>query len=347
MMSICKFSSVSFCYEDGGKSESEVKSSYQRAKMIKEKPSLLEIFSFVFYYPSSLIGPSFEFRDFIKFIRLEEEYADIPYGKCAFVALQDFLLGIASMAYMLVFQKIFDPQYCGTLEFQEKNIFYRYSFMMLARLLMSTKYYTGWKISQASCIFSGLSYDKKENKEKGIIEHKFDKIESCNLYQIEIALNFRHRIQYWNRTVHLWLKYYVYMRIININHKYFKDNNNIASLITFMCSACWHGFYPVYYLFFFNFYLIEQIGAALEVKLNFFEMVYKWPLIYRIIYWNFMSSLLQFVGMSFVLRDIYAYYNFYKAFYFIPIIILILLFIILVFFVKKTKNKEIKGKKEH
>lgn len=32
MMSICKFSSVAFNYEDGGKDESEIKSSYHRSK---------------------------------------------------------------------------------------------------------------------------------------------------------------------------------------------------------------------------------------------------------------------------------------------------------------------------
>jgi len=32
MMSICKFSSVAFTYEDGAKPESEIKSSYHRAK---------------------------------------------------------------------------------------------------------------------------------------------------------------------------------------------------------------------------------------------------------------------------------------------------------------------------
>jgi hypothetical protein len=32
MMSICKFSSVAFAFEDGGKKAEEVKSSYHRAK---------------------------------------------------------------------------------------------------------------------------------------------------------------------------------------------------------------------------------------------------------------------------------------------------------------------------
>ena len=32
MMSICKFSSIAFNYEDGGKGEKEIKSSYHREK---------------------------------------------------------------------------------------------------------------------------------------------------------------------------------------------------------------------------------------------------------------------------------------------------------------------------
>ena len=48
-----------------------------------------------------------------------------------------------------------------------------------------------------------------------------------------------------------------------------KGNKN-AALIVFMVSAFWHGFYPIYYLFFFQFYILEQISGMLE-KLNFFE----------------------------------------------------------------------------
>jgi hypothetical protein len=37
-----------------------------------------------------------------------------------------------------------------------------------------------------------------------------------------------------------------------------------------MISAFWHGFYPIYYLFFFQFYILEQLSGLLE-KVNFFE----------------------------------------------------------------------------
>jgi hypothetical protein len=71
------------------------------------------------------------------------------------------------------------------------------------------------------------------------------------------------------------------MRLINVEHKAFKNNTAMASLITFMISAFWHGFYPNYYIFFFQFYLLEQIGDILERKFNFFEKVEKMNIVIR------------------------------------------------------------------
>ena len=55
MLSICKFSSIAFSYEDGGKPEEEIKSSYLKSKYnklikiraLKDKPTILELFSFI------------------------------------------------------------------------------------------------------------------------------------------------------------------------------------------------------------------------------------------------------------------------------------------------------------
>lgn len=65
------------------------------------------------------------------------------------------------------------------------------------------------------------------------------------------------------------------MRLINLEHKAFKNNKAIASLATFMISAFWHGFYPNYYIFFFQFYVLEQVSDILERKLNLFERAEK------------------------------------------------------------------------
>lgn len=79
MMNICKYSSMAFSYEDGEKEDDQIKSSYCRRIKLKEKPTLIEVLSFSFYFPSAVIGPSFEFKDFHNFIYMRDCYSRIPY----------------------------------------------------------------------------------------------------------------------------------------------------------------------------------------------------------------------------------------------------------------------------
>jgi lysophospholipid acyltransferase len=246
------------------------------------------------------------------------------------------------MVLMVLLEKKIYPTYCGSDEFLEKTIIYRYFYMMGAIFVMRCKYYTGWKITQASVMFSGLGYDQLKDPNTGQKIDRFDKIESCNIWNIEFHHNVKTRIQYWNRTVHLWLKYYVFLRLINVNKKPFKGNTGLASLITFMISAFWHGFYPIYYWHFFEFYLIDQIGSILDTKYDFFNWIAKQSIIIQIIYWNFVSSILQYVGLTFAMLDLKVAYNFHRAFYFIPSLILIVLFFTLIKLNKKKKHKDIK-----
>jgi hypothetical protein len=50
-----------------------------------------------------------------------------------------------------------------------------------------------------------------------------------------------------------------------------RNKKSIASFATFMISAFWHGFYPIYYLFFFQFYIYEQICEIFEHKFKLFS----------------------------------------------------------------------------
>ena len=141
------------------------------------------------------------------------------------------------------------------------------------------KYYIGWKMGQSSVNFCGLSYNPQKitKGDTEIIEHKFDKIDSCGITEVETHINPKVKMQYWNRSCHFWLKYNVCLRIINIESPVFKNNMNLASLITFIISAFWHGFYPSYYLSFAHFYFVEQTCEILDKKFNFFDKLSKLP----------------------------------------------------------------------
>lgn len=43
-----------------------------------ELPSLYEYLSYLFFFPGSISGPSFDYKDFDRFMDLEGIYSDIP-----------------------------------------------------------------------------------------------------------------------------------------------------------------------------------------------------------------------------------------------------------------------------
>jgi lysophospholipid acyltransferase len=298
----------------------------------------LQTFSYIFYFPSCLIGPSFEFSDFIKFIFLEKDYKNISYQHCNRATIDELLISIFCILVTVFFAKPLNIDYCGSEEFKIHSLIYKIFYYTFAMYVVRCKYYVGWKITSASVIFCGLGY-----KEDSGIPHKCDRIEGCNLWKIEANLNPKEVIQYWNRTVHIWLKYYVFMRIVNQESKFLKGNHFIATIITFFISAFWHGFYPVYYLFFVQYFLIEQIASILEKKYDIFNKIKRSNDTVKIIWWLIEYFYLTWFGASFILLTVPRVINFYESFYYIPNISLILTY---VYFGFITKNKKIKLDKD-
>jgi lysophospholipid acyltransferase len=58
----------------------------------------------------------------------------------------------------------------------------------------------------------------------------------------------------WNISVQSWLKCYVFMRMLENNKR---GGAAKASLVTFMVSGIWHGFYPGFAAFFFGAFLMD------------------------------------------------------------------------------------------
>jgi lysophospholipid acyltransferase 1/2 len=64
----------------------------------------------------------------------------------------------------------------------------------------------------------------------------------------------REMIDSWNHQTAVWLKFYVHDRTAK---------QYIPTLVTFMVSAFWHGFYPIYYIFFIQAYLMTEAARAI------------------------------------------------------------------------------------
>lgn len=347
MMSICKFSSMAFSYEDGIKKPEDIISSHHREYRIVEQPSLLEVLSFIYFYPTSIIGPSIEYHDFINFIaetdcysRLNENiYYILRQGTLYFLGSFLCMAFYAISAVKLPVSKVVEE------DFGKHNIFYTLTYIYCCIPGVRAKFYSGWTLSYATVIYSGAAYTEKKDKEnEGKIIKSLDKGSYGSIVTCEWGINPKQSIIDWNQTTHLWLKYNVFLRSINIERKPFKDNRTLASFLTFISSAIWHGFYFTYYLTFVLLYFYQSSAEVFD-KIG----LYQW--IKRTKFLLPLSSVLN--GIAFETIGIF-FFNLYwdKALiglrnmrYFPIIYIMGLFFISKLFKVpKKNKAKEEKTK---
>lgn len=263
--------------------------------------------------------------------------------------LEQFSVACLCMFSFIFFKDRLEFFWVSSDDYCNKSILYKILYYYIsAGLVIRAKYYTGFKLAESAVIFCGLSYDikttkkEKDNKVEESNTHDFQKIENVRISYFEFSLDPNVKINYWNRSVHLWLKYQVYYRLINLPHKFFYKKYGTASFIVFIISALWHGFYPGYYIFFSQLYFFNQATRILDKKLNFFKRVEKSNFILR----HFVNFVIVFnigsLGYAFCVLDFGLSIKFYKTLYFIPNILLVIFYIYCVFVLKGNK-KETKG----
>ena len=104
-------------------------------------------------------------------------------------------------------------------------------------------YMIGFSFMEAGPIACGLSYNGVENEN---VRH--DRIRSVDVWKLETSLRVKDFLANWNISVHEWLKYYVFFRLLDNNKR--GSSTVKAAIATFFVSSIWHGFYPGFLVFF-------------------------------------------------------------------------------------------------
>ena len=276
MMSICKYSSLAFSYEDGGKEEEEIKNSHHKEYRVYEKPTLLEVLSFIYFYPTSIIGPSIEYKDFINFICETDCYSRLN-ENILYILGTGFIYFVGSFAcmgfYSLLAIKLPVSRVVEE-DFGKHNLFYVLGYIYCCIPGVRARYYSGWLLSYATVIFSGAAYTEKKDKNTGKLIKTLEKGNYGSIVTCEWGINPKYSMIDWNNTIHLWLKYNVYTRVINIKRKPFKDNWGLASFLTFISSAIWHGYYLTYYITFILLFFYQSSTTVFD-KIGVYDWIIK------------------------------------------------------------------------
>ena len=104
-------------------------------------------------------------------------------------------------------------------------------------------------MSEAALAASGQSYNGEDKVTK---EPLFDRVYVIDILGVEFGV-FSHAItECWNHNAHVWLKRYVYFRMNRV------INRDAALYLTYIVSAFWHGFYPIYFSSFLLYSIVTE-----------------------------------------------------------------------------------------
>jgi len=343
MMTVCKFCSFTFSYEDGDKDDKDIYNSTHKKNKIKELPSFIEFLSYIYFYPTAILGPSFDFMDFHNFIYLNDCYSNMDFLSNFLYGFFNIFIGLFFIGIYGLFNGKFPSEFMSTEKFNKKNLLYKLFYINISAIFTKCKYHGAWSYSYGILIINGISYSEKEivNKEtnKKIMIKSYEKGYPGSIILVEISYNPREIIINWDRSVHLWLKYHVLLRLINIDNKLFKNNFTFSSFITFVCSAIWHGFYKCYYYFFISFYFLQQSSEILN-KIGFYEKLKKSNFTHKIIWSIIIQSIVNSVSSIFFIlkEDIVNIYL--KNVYYFPFISVLFLYLFSQSIKIKNNNKK-------
>ncbi|KAK9478834.1 MBOAT, membrane-bound O-acyltransferase family-domain-containing protein [Lipomyces japonicus] len=254
MVLVMKLSAFAWNVHDGRQSQSEL-SPIQQDRALPRLPSLFDFLTYVFFFPSMLIGPSFDYAEFRRWLDLSmfensnnnttnvnqlKQKRKIP--RSGRVATKKAIEGVAWIVLWLVLSTKFAPELLLSDWFVSKNIIFRIFYLWPLGFSYRLKYYGAWSLAEGSCILSGLSYNGKNPAGK----NKWDRVRNIDPWRFETGQNTFTLLETWNMNTNKWLKTYVYLRVARKGRKPgFK-----STLVTFLTSAFWHGISPGYYLTF-------------------------------------------------------------------------------------------------
>ena len=201
-----KLSTLGFCYKDDSKDTSHFDKHRLRCK-IHDVPSLYELISYSCYPGGCIVGPYFEFKDYINFIEQKEQYSSIPLSLSK--GLLKYVVATCCMSVAVYICQYINIDFYGSEKYNQSTLLMKLVYSWLNYTQFKYKGYSIWSFSDGANILSGLSYSGKDEKGNAL----YKAVVSINILGTEFGKSPRDIIGSWNHQTAVWLRYYVYERV--------------------------------------------------------------------------------------------------------------------------------------
>ena len=244
MITFCKMSMLACNYRDGEGNIDTWLNSREKTRALKKLPSLANYVCYMFNLGSSVCGPCFEYKEWDDFINLSGHYSKMRVGSNVRPALLRALNGLLLTQIGPIIEMYFPVKYVVDPMFADENFLYKIVQSVATYRIMVMTYYTGFCFMEANQIASGFGYALTETGEES-----YNNIRLVDMTGIETSGSVNEVSILWNTQIHLWLKNYVYLRLLD-RSKPRGGVQGIPVLLTYVASAMWHGVYPGFFVFF-------------------------------------------------------------------------------------------------
>ncbi|CAH0492706.1 unnamed protein product [Peronospora farinosa] len=319
MILTLKLSSVATNYSDGGLPK-EKKTLTMLKNELQEIPALIPYFGFIFFFPTYLAGPAFEYKDYITWMK---EIRVAPF----LVHLRNLLVIMISAAGFFASLQ-FPVEEIDSPSFYSKSSWaVRCLYMCIRVVLFRFRFYLAWSLAEAASAAAGVGYVQATGKWNGITNN--------DILCVETPTNFRVAINNWNIGVARWINTYIYQRFgLSKSGK----SGLLSTMASFFVSALWHGLSPGYYLFFLLGGIYIEVGKHLRrrlrpyfhytddrkahshaVFLSYFNGTsHPLAFFYDITGLFFTWVAMQYAGIAFEIMDVHRCFAIWSSWYFLP-----------------------------
>ncbi|ETK75957.1 hypothetical protein F441_17868, partial [Phytophthora nicotianae CJ01A1] len=189
MILTLKLSSVAINYSDGGLPK-EKKTPTMLKNELQEIPGLIPYFGFIFFFPTYLAGPAFEYKDYIYWMK------DIRFAPFMVHLRNLFVIVVSAAGFFASLQfpvdEIDSPDF-----YPESSWAVRCLRMCIPVVLFRFRFYLAWSLAEAASAAAGVGYVQATGKWNGITNN--------DLLCVELPTNFRVAINSWNIGVARWI----------------------------------------------------------------------------------------------------------------------------------------------
>ncbi|XP_077990303.1 membrane-bound glycerophospholipid O-acyltransferase 2-like [Glandiceps talaboti] len=310
-----KVTSLAFSLRDGlTRDESEL-SPLQKKMATKRMPTILEYYSYIFYFQALVVGPVCFYNNYIDFIEgrhivpyvLKTKdgkeivvHKEPPVWKVVFGKLL-FSIAMAAILLKLV------PRYplmgnVNNTEVFNSSLLYKFWYVWVSVEVAKSKYFFAWIYADAVNNASGLGFNGYD--EKGTA--KWDLVTNIDVKGFETATSLKVLIDCWNKQTNVWLRYVCYDRVP------FQK-----TLLTFILSSMWHGFFPGYFWTFIQGAFITAAGKRIRQNIRpYFQGSKGTRTFYDIVTWFGTHIALAYLILPFTLLKNDVIINYYSSMYF-------------------------------